>query len=379
MKIQLLEIGALLRSYLQKTNSKHAADIHIEAGLKWLCRAQDASPDGGVSIRFSLLRGWESSYPETTGYIIPTFLHYSEMSGDESYRERAFRMAEWELSIQQDDGSFIGGPLHSGVGKLVFDTGQIIFGLLEAFHYSNDERFIKAAKAAGDWLLNVQDEDGAWRTCTYHSIPHTYHSRVAWPLVKLYNVTEEMKYLEGARKNIDWVLSNLAENGWFRNAGFTDKNNKEPYTHTIAYTIRGVLEAGMLLEEQHYIDAAGRSANELLRIIISEGFFWGKYDSSWEGNNTFSCLTGNAQISIIFLKLYKVTNELKYLYGANALNNYLRTKQDISTKNENIRGAITGSWPIWGEYERLSYPNWATKFFVDALILEKELATDSLR
>jgi len=372
LKIQLAEIVAFLISQFKKKNSKHSANIHIEAGIKWLSRAQDATPDGGVSIRFSLLRGWESSYPETTGYIIPTFLQYSKITGDESYRERALRMAEWELSIQQDDGSFIGGPLHSGVGKLVFDTGQIIFGLLEAYQCTNDERFIKAAKSAGDWLLNVQDEDGSWRTFTYHAIPHTYHSRVAWPLAKLYKVTEETKYLDGAKKNIEWVLSNQAGNGWFRNAGFTVENSKDPYTHTIAYTIRGVLEAGMLLEEQRYIDAARRSANEILRIIDPEGFFWGKYDSSWKSNNKFSCLTGNAQTSIILLKLYKVTNDLKYFEGACILNKYLRARQDVTTKNENIRGAIAGSWPIWGEYERLSYPNWATKFFVDAMILEKQ-------
>ncbi|MGF1595582.1 MAG: hypothetical protein ACFCVK_01410 [Acidimicrobiales bacterium] len=34
-----------------------------------------------------------------------------------------------------------------------------------------------------------------------------------------------------------------------------------------------------------------------------------------------------------------------------------------------IRGAIKGSHPIWGRYAPLGYPNWATKFFLDALLL----------
>ncbi len=379
MSIQLIEIRELLKTLIEKKTTGLTEDAHIKAGMKWLCLAQDATPDGGVSIRFSLLRGWESSYPETTGYIIPTFFKYYEITGDELFKERALRMAEWELSIQQEDGSFIGGALQNGVGKLVFDTGQILFGLLEAFRYSKEDAYINAARSAGDWLLQVQDPDGAWRQFVYHSIPHTYYSRVAWPLVKLYKATGEEKYLDGARKNIDWVLSNQTENGWFSNSGFTLENNKSPYTHTIAYTVRGLLESGILLDEERYISAAKRTADKLLEIMHPEGFFWGRYDNEWQRNGRFSCLTGNAQISIILLKLYQATNNAEYVNGASALNGYLKRKQNVTTENGNIRGAIAGSYPLWGEYGRLSYPNWATKFFVDALMLERELATDSHR
>jgi len=52
---------------------------HLVAAIEWLGRAHDATPDGGISRGFSLAlnayfacRGWQPSYPETTGYIIPT-------------------------------------------------------------------------------------------------------------------------------------------------------------------------------------------------------------------------------------------------------------------------------------------------------------------
>ena len=32
-----------------------------------------------------------------------------------------------------------------------------------------------------------------------------------------------------------------------------------------------------------------------------------------------------------------------------------------------VRGAIAGSHPIWGRYSRFEFPNWAAKFFVDAV------------
>ena len=45
----------------------------------------------------------------------------------------------------------------------------------------------------------------------------------------------------------------------------------------------------------------------------------------------------------------------------------------MDAADERIKGAISGSYPIWGEYQRLAFPNWATKFFVDALLLEETL------
>src|SRR5262245_34594310 len=48
----------------------------IVEGLNWLARAQDnsATNDGGVARHYSLVSGWGPSYPESTGYIIPTLI-----------------------------------------------------------------------------------------------------------------------------------------------------------------------------------------------------------------------------------------------------------------------------------------------------------------
>ena len=45
--------------------------------------------------------------------------------------------------------------------------------------------------------------------------------------------------------------------------------------------------------------------------------------------------------------------------------------QDLMTSNPDMRGAIKGSQPVWGRYAPMSFPNWATKFFVDAMWLRK--------
>jgi hypothetical protein len=61
----------------------------LHALMGWLCEAQDrsASADGGVARSYDLLRGWETSYPETTGYIVPTLLDYARRFGRDDHRE----------------------------------------------------------------------------------------------------------------------------------------------------------------------------------------------------------------------------------------------------------------------------------------------------
>ena len=42
--------------------------------------------------------------------------------------------------------------------------------------------------------------------------------------------------------------------------------------------------------------------------------------------------------------------------------------QDLDTDNHDVCGGIKGSHPVWGAYSPFTYPNWAAKFFIDALL-----------
>ena len=50
---------------------------------------------------------------------------------------------------------------------------------------------------------------------------------------------------------------------------------------------------------------------------------------------------------------------------------YVMSTQNITTDDPDVRGAIKGSHPIWARYAPMSFPNWATKFFIDAMWLRK--------
>ncbi|MBC2696611.1 MAG: hypothetical protein HF982_15305 [Desulfobacteraceae bacterium] len=344
----------------------------INLAANWLCLAQDVSDDGGVSARYSLIYGWDSSYPETTGYIIPTFFQYSNLVGSEEYFKRALKMADWLLLLQRNDGGFKGGPIDSNDGSLVFDTGQILFGLIAAHNHTGQKKFLAAAIKSGKWLVGAQNENGTWRNYAFLSTEHTYYTRVAWALSSLYMYTGEVIFKKAASKNIDWALTKQNKKGWFDCTGFMEKVHKTPYTHTIAYTIRGILETGIRLGIHSYIEAAKLSADYLLNSINTNQFCGGTYDKSWNPDTKFSCLTGNCQIAIIFFRLCDVIGNDHYFKAGQALNRYVCQCQSTEGSHE-FKGAIPGSFPIWQKYMRLSYPNWATKFFMDSLMMEKNI------
>src|SRR6476659_717959 len=82
---------------------------HLDAVMQWLCRAQDHGGGSGVSAGYSLASGWDPPYPETTGYLIPTFFEYARLTGREAFHARACRMADWEIEVQLASGAVQAG------------------------------------------------------------------------------------------------------------------------------------------------------------------------------------------------------------------------------------------------------------------------------
>ena len=93
-----------------KSARAHDRD-HLLAAADWLKRAQDATNDGGFVGRYNLRTGWSSSYPETTGYIIPTLVRLADTLGDDEYlqtrrtRHRVSALgpaSQWSISRRRD-------------------------------------------------------------------------------------------------------------------------------------------------------------------------------------------------------------------------------------------------------------------------------------
>jgi hypothetical protein len=353
------------RSYAPGTDAEH-----LQATMTWLCAAQDAMAEGGVSAFYDLRAGtWGPPYPETTGYIIPTFFDFAAYSGDDSYRTRAVRMANWLVTLQLPGGAFPIGPLWPDWERapLVFDTGQIIHGLVRVYEETQRDDFLASARSAGRWLVEIQDADGAWRKFTSLGIVHTYNVRTAWGLLRLHQANPDPQICEAAVKNLTWAIQDQDDDGWFRNAHF--RPGEPPLTHTIAYTIEGLLESGVILQDQQIIGAARRAADALRHRQGEDGFLRARYGPGWSSDLEWSCLTGDAQMAILWQRLYQLTGDLGYLQAVEMANTYVKQAQNRISHAPGILGGLAGSHPIYADYEPYRNLNWAAKFFADSLLI----------
>jgi hypothetical protein len=337
--------------------------------LSWLLNAQDVGEDDGFASHFEVDCGWHASYPEVTGYIIPTLFKYSKLTGRKELRKRALRAANWLLSIQNKTGSFQGRLIDEPTPTpVVFNTGMIIFGLLSAYDETKIEKYLEAAKSAGDWLVKIQEDTGEWKT--FNTIngdaKHNYHTRVSWALLELFSRTNEESYMLSANANLENCLRDQQHDGWIINSSLTGSMQKTPLLHFLAYTIRGLLESGLLLNSEKLVNGAVRSASKLLDRFQANKEMFGRYDKNWEKCSEWQCLTGNFQTAIIFSKISDFDSSRDWKSASEEIldGSYKLAKSLCSGSNSN--GAIAGSFPLDGEYMPGCFLSWATKFFLDA-------------
>jgi uncharacterized protein YyaL (SSP411 family) len=348
---------------------KHALD----KGINWLLTSQKANTDGGMGS-YHLINKWSSSYPETTGYIIPALISYGKKHHRQEAIGAALRAADFLIGIQKESGGWQGGRMNDNRPEIVFNTGQVTRGMLATFQLTDEKKYLKPAIKAGNWLSEIIHPEGFWRKHALMEQPRVYDTYVDVPLLQLYEITGEELFRKTAVKNLDWVINDkMLENGWFEDCDNTVKRNDKPILHTIAYTLDGLIDSGLILKEEKYLDAAARGAVRLRNLFLSQGFLNGRYDRNWNGSEYLLC-TGCAQMAIIWLKLFTYYRDPAFLEAARKMIRLLIFIQDRKFKESpDTHGAIPGSFPVWGRYEPFAFPNWATKFFCDALLMEQEV------
>jgi hypothetical protein len=77
-------------------------------------------------------------------------------------------------------------------------------------------------------------------------------------------------------------------------------------------------------------------------------------------------------MSCVWLRLFEMTQGLRYLNAALKMNEML--KGMIPSRGaQGILGGVSGSCPVWGRYQPFRNISWGCKFFADALMLEQRL------
>src|SRR2546426_251124 len=245
-------LAEVSREWLGGYPADPSHEPHLVAAIDWLVRAHDATADDGISRGFSLVwnryfagRGWQPSYPETTGYIIPTLLGAACRLDETDLRDRALRAARWEIEVQLPSGAVRGGVIGEPASPAVFNTGQVVLGWLAAFEETGQGVFADAALRAGRYLVALLESDGHWRRGNSHFArgdATLYNTRTAWALAEAGARLQETAFTDAAARTLRAAVLMQAANGWLPSCCLSDP--APPPLHPLAHAIPGLLEGG---------------------------------------------------------------------------------------------------------------------------------------
>ena len=333
----------------------------LNANLTWLINSFDHNKNKGSSGTRTLRGKWGDVYPETTGYLVPTLYRLGELLDRKDACELALSQLEFFKSIQNEDGSFFQATDNDQ--PIIFDTAQILEGLLFIAHTCKDPKpILKMIILAVDWLGLQLDAEGVFTDYNYvENYNPAYYARVAWLMAS----AELIKYSK-PRTKTKALIKRIAtlQN---KNKTFSDWSlhpNQPANTHTIAYTLRGLMECTDITHDRKIRRTFLASAKKMRDVILESGIA-GAYDQEWNGDYDFQCATGNAQLAILYTKLYRRSGDKLYLGTIVPLLLPLIKSQ---RKRFIHKGAIPSSIPISGPYQRYKYTNWTQKFYCDAIL-----------
>ena len=118
-----------LGAYLSPGVSVAGRDDCARSIMAWIQRAISGGGGEGASARYHVTAGWAGPYPEITGYLISTLLHYAAVWDDPGLEETAVRAGEWLARTRIAGGAICRKQWYQGNSTpSVFNTAQVIEG-----------------------------------------------------------------------------------------------------------------------------------------------------------------------------------------------------------------------------------------------------------
>lgn len=280
---------------------------------------------------------FKKSYPEVTGYYIPSLLRWG-------YKELAIQYAKWLCNIQHENGAWYDTEDKE---PYIFDTAQILKGLVAIRGYlpEVDAHILKGC----DWILSNMTSEGRLVSLlenpwgdgkTYSELIHTY---CISPIKEAGKLLNREDYVKKADLIADYYTTKCRDKIL----------NFDLLSHFYAYVMEAMIDIG-------HEELAKEAMDKIAAIQKESGAVPGYNNVDWV------CSTGLFQLALVWFRLGDLERGNKAFEYACKLQNE------------------TGGW--YGSYiseenpdERNTYfpdaeISWANKYFLDALYY-KNLAT----
>lgn len=284
-------------------------------------------PLGGAKMK-NIVRLWQSNSSVVLVFSIVACLSLTTANcrKQESYLDEIDQVARWIRAsvVQTEDGMTwpaVPGDNETINNTLYNGTPGVVLFFLEAFHATGDEGYLEDARIGADYLLATLDmEKGAG---LYVGL-----SGIGYCLEETYKATKELPYRQGVLRCLDF-LKEWAE----------EKETGIQWGETTDI-ISGNTGTGLFLlylteewEDESALAMAKQVGEQLLEVGIPAAV-----GTKWAMNPQYPRLMpnfshGTAGIAYFLACLYRKTDEQKYLDGALAGAEYLKS---VAKTDDNV-------------------------------------------
>lgn len=248
----------------------------ILSAARWLMRSgiQNTSKDpnrhGGVAAWYEPdKRLYPFLYSEITGYALSTLVFLNRIHPRREVLVAAHRAARWLVrnALYKEGGvktrfylvKHYASPnycFHYG-RVYAFDASMVGYGLIQLFKVSKKEEYLRAAEKILYFLTTkMMKADGSFhpyfdsraQKCgedleKWSDQGGSFHGKLALFFTDYYRLTGIETYKQAAARLLDWVKRRQKTDGRF----ITGRKDGSTHLHPHAYTLEGLLVAGVLL------------------------------------------------------------------------------------------------------------------------------------
>lgn len=346
-----------------KMNNSKIFQDDCQRAITWLTRAQWLK--GGVKgfvpqITFPFFRF--APYPEITGYSVTLFLKLYQLSHNREYLRRAQLAVDAIKSIQLLNGAYNSIRSRNKPRTIFFDHTIMLNGLLDHYIVTKDQELFDSIERAASFILNNQQLNGSLPEKTYFKGSHFALAKTALPLIKLYSITGEEKYLESAHKLATYTIDHFQkDNGVFSlDSDFPQYNR----THFLCYAIEGLIALEKYRPE--ILSSVENACKYLVRLRSDKDFIPFAFHPDGVLAIESPDISATAQTARIMLFMYNKFGEEKYFDFSQIFIRYLSRRQ-YKFKHTLLYGGIPhGYKPI---LNAITVCSWATMFMTDSLLM----------
>lgn len=359
--LELLRERQVRESYAP--SSDPGLDTAIAVVSDWLFRAQDTQehPDGSVSEHFSFLRGWAPPTVRSTALGTRAFLLLAGSSSEAVLIRRAERGLAW-VSKHAPNGPSVDASEQTHAAYLR--------ALIASTHQFGEIYLRPTLRHAGE----IVSQHGRGRLLAVPPEGDIQFELVS-ALLETARISKDPRYSDAALAHVGSALS--WQNRW---GAFVEpvSVHRPVCARRMSVALRALLDAYIFSWDGRYLDSALRLLMPMLRQLRTDGFLPGSFDSRFESAAEWSCLSGALELAKCSLTLFELTGERHFLESARRITSYVRRTLGASF-HPDIRGAVRGSYPAWGKYERYRLPVESAVTFLATQLHEQRILARQTR